>query len=389
MQDLTRARAVVLYLLTAPGSFVARGRMERSLVFKNQFSEVEDACALAQAIVDTVRGPLIVLDKELRVVAASRSFYEKFSADPDHTRGKHFYELGDGEWDIPKLRLLLEKVIPDQDALDEYEVEHNFPSIGRRVLLLNARIVRYEKAHTNILLGIEDVTVERGLEREKDDLLRQKEVLLDEVQHRVANSLQIIASIIMMKALSVESEETRRHLHDAHTRVISVAAVQQQLHASAAVGTMEMQPYLLKLCQALAHSMIGEDQSISVKVLGKGGIATCRDAESLGLIVTEVVINALKHAFAADTKDGLITVSYEVSGTDWKLSVSDNGIGKPDGVFAQPKTGLGTGIVKALAQQLDSQVVTLSGPEGTTVSVTHATFAGRGVPDWSLPRVPV
>jgi two-component sensor histidine kinase len=363
--------------------------MERSLVFKNRFSEVQDACALAQAIVDTVRGPLIVLDKELRVVAASRSFYEKFSADPDHTQGKHFYELGDGEWDIPKLRLLLEKVIPDQDALDEYELEHDFPRIGRRVMLLNARIVRYEKAHTNILLGIEDVTVERGLEREKDDLLRQKEVLLDEVQHRVANSLQIIASIIMMKALSVESEETRRHLHDAHTRVISVAAVQQQLHASAAVGTMEMQPYLLKLCQALAHSMIGEDQSISLKVLGKGGIATCREAESLGLIVTEVVINALKHAFAADTKDGLITVSYEVSGTDWKLSVSDNGIGKPDGVFAQPKAGLGTGIVKALAKQLDSQVVTLSGPKGTTVSVTHATFAGRDGQGRPLSRVPV
>jgi two-component sensor histidine kinase len=319
---------------------------------------------------------LIVLDKDLRVVAASRSFYVKFSTDPEDTRGKHFYELGDGEWDIPKLRLLLEKIIPDQGAMEEYEVEHDFPRIGRKVMLLNARIVRYEKAHTNILLGIEDVTVQRDLEHEKDDLLRQKGVLLDEVQHRVANSLQIIASIIMMKALSVESEDTRRHLHDAHTRVISVAAVQQHLHASAAVGSMEMQPYLSNLCEALAHSMIGEDQSISLKVLGKGGIATCRDAESLGLIVTEVVINALKHAFNADTKDGQITVLYEVSGTDWKLSIADNGIGKPDGVFAQPKSGLGTGIVKALAKQLDSQVVTLSGAEGTTVSVTHATFAG-------------
>ena len=75
------------------------------------------------------------------------------------------------------------------------------------------------------------------------------------------------------------------------------------------------------------------------------------------------MINSLKHALNADTKDGQITVSYEVSGTDWKLSVADNGVGKPDGVFAQPKSGLGTGIVKALAKQLDSQVVTLSGPK--------------------------
>jgi len=345
--------------------------------FSKQFSEVEDACALAQAMVDTVREPLIVLDKDLRVIAASRSFYVKFTTDPDNTQGKHLYELGDGEWDIPQLRFLLEKIIPDHGAMDEYEVEHNFPRIGRRVMLLTARIVRYEKAHTNILLGIEDVTVQRDLEREKDNLLRQKDVLLDEVQHRVANSLQIIASIIMMKALSVESEETRRHLHDAHTRVVSVAAVQQHLHASSAIGTMEMQPYLTRLCEALAHSMIGDDQSISLRVVGKGGIASCRDAESLGLIVTELVINSLKHAFNADTKEGQITVSYEVSGIDWKLSVADNGIGKPDGIFAQSKSGLGTGIVKALAKQLDSQVVTLSGPKGTTVSVTHATFAGR------------
>jgi chemotaxis protein methyltransferase CheR len=244
-----------------------------------------------------------------------------------------------------------------------------------RLTGMASSIVRYEKAHTNILLGIEDITVQRNLERDKDDLLRQKDVLLDELQHRVANSLQIIASIIMMKAKSVESEETRRHLHDAHTRVISVAAVQEHLHASAGLGSMEMQPYLTKLCEALAHSMIGEDQPISLRVLGQGGKATCRDAESLGLIV-ELVINSLKHAFKAGPKDGKIAVSYEVSGTDWKLSVVDNGIGKPDGVFAQPKSGLGTGIVKALAKQLDSQVVTLSGANGTAVTVTHATFAG-------------
>jgi two-component sensor histidine kinase len=345
-------------------------------MFRKQFSEVEDACALAQAIVDTVREPLIVLDKDLRVVAASRSFYVKFSTDPRDTQGKRFYELGDREWDIPKLRLLLEEIIPNQSRMDGYEVEHDFPRIGRRLMLLNACVVQYEKAHTNILLGIEDITVQRNLERDKDDLLRQKDVLLDELQHRVANSLQIIASIIMMKAKSVESEETRRHLHDAHTRVISVAAVQEHLHASAGIGSMEMQPYLTKLCEALAHSMIGEDQFVSLRVLGSGGRATCRDAESIGLIVTELVINALKHAFKSTTKDGEISVSYEVSGTDWKLSVVDNGIGRPDGVFAQAKSGLGTGIVKALAKQLDSQVVTLSGPEGTAVSVTHATFAG-------------
>lgn len=344
-------------------------------MFKKQFSEVEDACALAQAMVDTVREPLIVLDKDLRVIAASRSFYVKFATNPD-SQGKHLYELGEGEWDIPGLRALLERIIPGRREMDDYEVEHDFPNIGKRVLLLSACIVLYEKAHKNILLSIEDVTVQRALEYDKDELLRQKDVLLNEIEHRVANSLQIIASIIMLKAKAVESEETRRHLHDAHNRVISAAAVQRHLHASAGLGSMEMLPYLTTLCGALTHSMIGHGQSISLKVIGKGGSSTCANAESLGLIVTELVINSLKHAFDENTQGGQITVAYDVSGADWKLSVSDNGIGKPDGVFAQPKTGLGTGIVKALAKQLDSQVVTSSGPTGTVVSVTHATFGG-------------
>jgi Histidine kinase len=248
-------------------------------MFKKQFSEVEDACALAQAIVDTVREPLVVLDKDLRAIAASRSFYVKFSTNPGDTRGKHFYELGNGEWDIPRLRLLLEKIIPDHGTMDDYEVEHDFSRIGRRVLLLNARIVLYEKAHENILLSIEDVTVQRALERDKDELLRQKDVLLDEIEHRVANSLQIIASIIMLKARAVDSEETRRHLHDAHNRVLSVAAVQRHLHASAGLGSMEMLPYLTTLCGALTHSMIGDGESVSLKVLGKGGVSTCANAE--------------------------------------------------------------------------------------------------------------
>src|ERR1700724_1879423 len=170
--DLSCVQTVALYLLTAPSLCCVMlhscAPRERSPVFRRQFSEVEDACALAQAMVDTVREPLIVLDKELRVVAASRSFYVKFSTDPGNTRGKRFYELGDREWDIPKLRLLLEEIIPGQSPMDEYEVEHDFPRIGRRVMLLNACIVRYEKAHTNILLGIEDGTLERYLEGDKD-----------------------------------------------------------------------------------------------------------------------------------------------------------------------------------------------------------------------------
>jgi two-component sensor histidine kinase len=339
------------------------------------FAGIENASALTQAIVDTVREPLIVLDHDLRVIAASRAFYLKFKVRRDDTQGKLLYDLGDGQWDIPKLRLLLERIIPEQGVMEDYEVEHEFPQIGRRTMLLNARKVFYEEnSHTTILLGIEDVTDKLNLEREKDELLRQKDVLLEEMQHRVGNSLQIIASILLLKAKSVQSEETRQHLQDAHKRVMSVASVQQHLHASGAAGPIELAPYLSKLCDTLATSLIGDHRPISLKAIIGEGTATSAQAVSLGLIVTELVINALKHAFPQDTKPGQIKIVYEVAGTDWKLSIADNGIGRPDGVFAQAKTGLGTTIVKALAQQLDAQVETVSGPRGTTVSITHATF---------------
>jgi two-component sensor histidine kinase len=347
-------------------------------MLEKKFTNVLDACALAHAIVDTVREPIVVLDQGLRVIVASRSFYQTFKVAPEGTEGKLLYELGDGEWDIPKLRMLLGKIIPERGTMEDYEVEHEFPKLGHRTMALSARQVFYKgSAETTILLGIEDVTEKRMLAREKDDLLQDKGVLLEELRHHVANSLQIIASIIMMKARTVVSEETRVHLQDTHKRVISIATVQQQLHASGAAGPIDMGPYLSKLCDALSNSMISDDRKISLKVLGVSGAANCREAESLGLIVTELVINSLKHAFNPETKGGKITVAYDVSGTDWKLSVADNGVGRPDGVFAQPKTGLGTGIVNALAKQLNAQVETLSGTQGTTVSITHATFASN------------
>src|SRR5580704_9528521 len=112
--------------------------------FREQFSNVADACALAQSIVDTVREPVVVLDKELRVIAASRSFYSSFKVSPEETQGRLLYALGDGQWDIPKLRVLLDKIIPERGVMKGYEVEHEFPSLGNRIMRLNARQVVYE-----------------------------------------------------------------------------------------------------------------------------------------------------------------------------------------------------------------------------------------------------
>ncbi len=121
----------------------------------------------AESIIDTVREPLIVLDQDLRVVSVSRSFYEVFKVKPEETVGRLIYDLGDKQWNIPKLRELLETILPQKSFFDNFEVEHDFASIGRRIMLLNARQIerRMGKARI-ILLAMEDITTRKEMEQE-------------------------------------------------------------------------------------------------------------------------------------------------------------------------------------------------------------------------------
>jgi PAS domain S-box-containing protein len=341
------------------------------------FIDLVEAHPLAQAIVDTIRDPLLVLDQNLRVVTANRAFHQTFRMNRQDIQGRPVYGLGDGQWDIPELRLLLEDVAPRHAVMEAYEVERDFPIIGRRLMLLNAREVFSQRNSRNlILLTFEDVTDRRAAECEIAKLLQQEETLLQEMQHRVANSLQIIASILLLKARTVQSEETRLHLRDAYRRVTSVAAVQQQLLASSHGEPIEIGPYLSRLCETLAASMTDDSRPISLKVQVEGGTASSAEMGSIGLIATELVINAFKHAFVDDRAAGLIVVTYKATETSWRLAVSDNGSAAPEGHLKldKPPSGLGTIIVEALAKQLDARVEIWRNPQGTTVSITHGTL---------------
>jgi chemotaxis protein methyltransferase CheR len=346
-----------------------------ALLKSQQVMNIDDRHELAQAIVDTIREPLLVLDKDLRVVTANRSFYLTFGMNRQDVQGRPVYALGDGQWNIPELRVQLESIAPRHAVMEAFEVEQEFSGLGRRTMLLNARKVFYEdNFHTTILLAIEDITERRARERGLDELLRHKDVFLQEMEHRVANSLQIIASILLIKARTVRSEETRLHLQDAHRRVMSVAVMQQQLKASEPDATIELDPYLSQLCETLAASMIGDGRPISLEVHAEGGTATRSQSVSIGLIVTELVINALKHAFPDDRRDGMVMVTYDLAEPNWRLTVSDNGIGRPAGQPDMVRPGLGTAIIEALAKQLDARVEVFMDPHGTTVSITHTKF---------------
>ena len=113
----------------------------------------------AESIVETIREPLLVLDADLKVISANRSFYETFKVIPGETAGQLLYDLGNRQWNIPKLRELLEEILPTDTTFDNFEVEHDFETIGRRVMHLNARRISRESDETQlILLAFEDVT---------------------------------------------------------------------------------------------------------------------------------------------------------------------------------------------------------------------------------------
>jgi two-component sensor histidine kinase len=338
---------------------------------KAKMDTIVDGKTLAHAMVDTVRDALLVLDGKLNVVAASRSFYSTFLTTADVTVGRRIYDLGGGEWNNDKLRLLLERIVPDHGVMDHFELEQDFKDLGLRTMLLNARKVFYKgDENSTLLLAIEDITERRNAERMLKVLSDQKDTLLSEMSHRVANSLQIIASILLLKARSVQSEETRGHLEDAHRRVMSVAALQQQLVATGKGEKLEVGHYLTKLCETLAGSMIGDRRAIRLNVVSDAGAVTSEQAVSIGLIVTELVINSLKHAFPPEAKSGHIEVKYAVFANDWTLSISDDGKGMPANPADRP-VGLGTSIVKALAQQLEADVNIETSAKGTKVSIAH------------------
>jgi two-component sensor histidine kinase len=333
------------------------------------------ALNLGLALIASSRAPILLLDGDLMVLAASASFCRSFNITPNSVGGRLISELGHGEWHVRQLESLLKSTAAGHADVEAYEMDLCRKGMENRSLVVNAQRLNYGQDDIRLLLSISDVTDARAAERFKYDILRDKETLLrekallhQELQHRVANSLQIIASVLMQSARRVQSDETRTHLFDAHNRVMSIAAMQKQLSSSVA-GSVHLQSYFADLCQSIGASMIRDPHQLSLKVTVDSSVVDAEDSMSLGLIVTELVINALKHAFP-DHRKGTIAITYYSSGRNWTLSVGDDGVGiRRDG--KDSKAGLGTSIVEALARQLKATIVLTDAHPGTKISLVH------------------
>jgi two-component sensor histidine kinase len=322
--------------------------------------------SLGLALVLYSSTPLVLLDAKFVVRAASETFCRAFELDPDAVMGTEFLALGGGEWNLPRLRSLLDATLSGDAAIDAYELDLVRGADVQHLILHVQRLDYAEADEVRLVLAISDVTAVRAAERHKDDLVRDNQVLLKELQHRVANSLQIIASVLMQSARKVQSEEARTHLNDAHHRVLSIAMLQKQL-AETASGDVALRPYFTDLCRTIGASMIADPGRIRIVPTICDTMARADESVSLGLIVTELIINSLKHAFPDEVKSGNVAVNYFSEGLAWTLTVGDDGVGRPE----KPVLGLGTGIVEALARQLQASVKIQNASPGTLVSIVH------------------
>lgn len=334
----------------------------------------DPAFSLTLAVIEASPTPLLLLADDLCVVAASLSFCDAFEIDPLTTSGQAFVELGTGEWGGRPLRDLLNATASGTPQLVALELELERPERESRCLIIHARRLTHgDPVETRLLVAIEDVTRARADARAKDEAIERLAVLLQEVRHRIANSLQIVASVLLNNARRASSVEAQDSLADAHRRVMSVAALERQL--SAAVDGdqgIDLRTYFTSLCENIADSLIGEQKAVALEVIG-GCVVNPRVSVSLGLIVTELVINALKHAFP-DGRTGRIEIGYQAEGPNWHLSVRDDGVGVPTDA-SSVRSGIGTGVVQALARQLRATVDITSAAPGTLVCVEHVQIA--------------
>ncbi len=331
------------------------------------------ALNLTLAVIASSSAPLLLLDGDLQVLAASASFCRAFEIKPDEVTGRQLVELGAGEWNVPQLQSLLKATASGVARIEAYEMDLNRVGHDGRRLVLNAQRLDYAgDDETRLILTVTDVTEARLEKKLKDELILKNANLLQELQHRVANSLQIIASILLQSARRVQSDETRSHLHAAHQRVMSVGALQRQL-AISSEDDVHLRPYFKELCGTIGASMIRDPNILKLEAECDDSVVRADVSLSLGLVVTELVINALKHGFP-DDRAGRIKVCYHSEGNDWRLSVTDDGVGMPTHKD-NARPGLGTSIIKALSAQLRASITIEDADPGTVISLVHTQAA--------------
>jgi len=352
----------------------------------------------AESIVQTVREPLLVLDSDQRVISANRSFYQTFQVTPREVEGKLLYDLSDRQWNIPKLRKLLEEILPKSTVFLDFEIEHEFKTLGRRIMVLNARRIYHEtKRMQMILLAIEDITEQKRVERE----LKQAEELKQAIaalkrSNRELEQFAYVASHDLQEPLRMVSSFTQLLAKRYQGKLDKDA---DEFIAYIVAGAKRMQALINDLLTYSRVDTRGKsfepidseavfDQAIAnLRVAIEEGEAVITHDPLPSLIaddsqIVQLFQNLLGNAIKFHGKEPpRIHVSAKQEGNEWVFSFRDNGIGIAPEYFDRifvifqrlhgreeyPGTGTGLAICKKIVERHGGRIWVESEPsKGST-----------------------
>jgi two-component sensor histidine kinase len=304
--------------------------------------------AQAQAIVDTVSDPLLVLDASLCVQAANRAFFATFGVDSYETIGQPLYQLGNGQWDIPGLRHLLEDIIPKSSAVINYEVEHDFPGLGPRTMLLTARALQQPgRGSRALLLAIVDAT-----EQHQRDIA--KDLLFGELRHRMKNLLGVAQSLVRQTRIEGRSaEEYRDVLSERFTALMEAEDI--AFGKTGEAGLNEVLERVFAPYQGGSSAVVIEP--------GPAVVLSPRTITSLSLILHEMATNAVKYG-GLSTPGGEVRVSWHAEDGERSLRLKWRESGGPP-VAAPTVAGFGTELIAStITYSLHGQLEQDYAPDG-------------------------
>jgi signal transduction histidine kinase len=334
---------------------------------------------LAEEILDTLWEPLLVLEADLRVRSANDAFYQRFQVEPAETVGRCIYDLGNGQWNIPLLRQLLEEVLPKEIFFRNFEIQHTFDRIGQRTLLLNAR--RIDNLQL-ILLAMEDITERqeqealRAAKAAAEEANRAKSQFLANMSHEIRTPMTVFLAALELLLQIDQHPERRELLHMADQSAQRLRGLLEDILDFSSIEAQgvktEEEPFDLRACvQGAAREMSAKvwDKKLRLKVDISPAIPATLigDAGRLGQVLLQLLDNAIKF-----TEHGEVRVAVKSSGDHLEFSISDTGIGVPEGKreiifhhFSQADSsftrqyggaGLGLSIAKGLVELMGGRI---------------------------------
>lgn len=357
---------------------------------KRAEQEAQEAREYAESIIETVREPLIVLDSYLRVKTASRAFYKVFKVSPEEIKGKFIYDLGNRQWDIPKLRKLLEEIIPMNNQFQDFEVEHEFPGIGRKTMLLNSRRIYREDIGTQaILLAIEDITERKRADEalknyaaELEEANRLKDLFTDIMRHDLLNPLGIIKTATE-QILFTETKDERAYntllmiKRNAEKLIDMIKSASMYAMLESAEKLERSKLDLSKIFREVANNFKPqlEEKNMKLEYTSKGECYVIANP-MIDAVFSNLLSNTIKYSPAGNKIEVSIIDEKEhckIYVKDWGYGIKDEDKAKLFTRFQRVNkkgvkgTGLGLAIVKRVVDLHGGKVWIEDNPEGGSV----------------------